>query len=327
MWNSEAGTFPGGRVPVRMSPIGLAVKGRVLCSRGGQYDVETERGVLTATLRGRIKRGGERTGEKVVVGDEVTLAEAAEGEGRGSAWIIEDVHERRTALVRRAPGKAPRPKPVVANVDLLLVVFAVRRPEPNLRMLDRFLVLAEVSDIHAHLVINKVELATDPAELGAFDIYREIGYPVLHTSVETGQGIDALRDLIRDRVSALTGPSGVGKSSLLNSVESGLALRVGSVGHKGRHTTVTAQLVPLSQGGYVADTPGLREVGLWNIEADNMDDGFPEMRAIREGCRFAGSCTHLHEPGCAVREAVAAGEIDRGRFESYRLLRTDPDFV
>ncbi len=327
MRNAETGTFPGGGVPVRMPPGPCPVKGRILCSRGGQYDVETDRGVLTATLRGRIKRGGERSGEKVVVGDEVTLAEAAEGEGRGSAWIIEDVHERRTALVRRAPGKAPRPKPVVANVDLLLVVFAVRRPEPNLRMLDRFLVLAEVSDIQAHLVINKVELATDPAELSAFDVYEEIGYPVLHTSVQTGQGIEVLRDLLRDRVSALTGPSGVGKSSLLNSVEPGLALRVGSVGHKGRHTTVTAQLVPLSQGGYVADTPGLREVGLWNIEADYMDDGFPEMRAVREGCRFAGSCTHLHEPGCAVREAVTAGEIDAGRYESYRLLRTDPDFV
>lgn len=290
--------------------------GIVLRAHGGIYEVETPVGVVEAVLRGRLKRE-ERLGERVVVGDRVEV------EREGAAWTIEQVGERQSALVRRAPGKAPRAKVIVANVDQVIVVFAAARPEPHLRMLDRFLVLCESSGLDALVVANKVDLAGPGAARERFGIYEGIGYPVLYTSTKEGLGVGELRERIRDRVSALAGPSGVGKSSLLNAVQPGLALRVASVSdavQKGRHTTVTAQLVPLEGGGYVADTPGLREIGLWGIDADELDHLFPEFRPYLGTCRYGNSCTHTHEPGCAVRAAAEAGQVPPSRYESYRRL-------
>lgn len=296
------------------------LKGTVLRALGGVYQVETAGGIEEAVLRGRLKRE-ERTGERVVAGDRVEIAPP---ERAGEAWAIEKVEERESALVRRAPGRAPRPKVIIANVERVVVVFAAALPEPNLRMLDRFLVLCESSELEAVVVANKVDLAGRAEANAIFAGYEEIGYRILYTSATTGEGVDALRDLLCDGISALTGPSGVGKSSLLNRVQPGLELRVGEVSdavRKGRHTTVTAELLRLDCGGYVADTPGLREVGLWDIDEGDLDFYFPEFVPLLGTCRYGNSCTHAHEPGCAIIGAVGGGEIRASRYESYlRML-------
>ncbi len=296
--------------------------GRVLRSRGGVYEVETKGGMIEASLRGRLKRE-QRTGERVVVGDRVDLERTGDGD-----WTIERVHERKSALVRRAPGKAPRPKTIAANVDQVVIVFATQRPAPHLRMLDRFLVLAEASGLQAVIVVNKVDLTGLEEARARFALYEAIGYPLLFTAAATGRGIDALQAALCDRTSALTGPSGVGKSSLLNAVQPGLALRVASVGEaalKGRHTTVNAQLIPLECGGYVADTPGLRELGLWDVDAAELDRCFAEFAPFLGSCRYAASCTHSHEPGCAVQDAVRAGEVHPARYDSYLRMLAGED--
>jgi ribosome biogenesis GTPase len=296
------------------------IPGTVLRAQGGVYQIETPDGVIEAVLRGRVKRE-ERLGDRVVVGDRVEVERS--GEGEEGAWTIERVHERGSVLARRAPGKAPRAKVIVANVDQVVVVFAVARPEPHLRMLDRFLVLCESTGLDAVIVANKVDLTGPERAREIFGPYEQIGYPVLYTSAKQEVGVSELAERLCGRTSALTGPSGVGKSSLLNDVQPGLALRVASVSdavQKGRHTTVTAQLVPLECGGYVADTPGLRELGLWGIPEEELDRCFPEFEPYLGECRYRNSCTHTHEPGCAVRAAVEGGEVSESRYDSYARM-------
>lgn len=297
-------------------------RGTVRRAAGGVYEVELdEGGVVQAALRGRLKLE-QRTGDRVVVGDRVEVERHADG-----GATIEAVEERRSELARRAPGHgARRAKIIVANVDRVVVVFAAAHPEPRLRMLDRFLVLAEANDLPATIVVNKVDLVGIDEARRLFSAYEAADYPVLYTSAKEGIGVDAVRDRLCGGTSVLTGPSGVGKSSLLNAVEPGLGLRTAEVSAavgKGRHTTVTAELIPLHCGGYVADTPGLRELGLWGIEPERLDECFPEFRPYLGDCRFGRGCSHIHEPGCAIRAAVEAGEIPEARYESYRTLRTD----
>ncbi|MGH7459282.1 MAG: ribosome small subunit-dependent GTPase A [Longimicrobiaceae bacterium] len=291
--------------------------GRVLCALGGAYEVETGEGVVVASLRGRLKREGAGVGP-LMAGDEVEVA------GGDGGWTVERIFPRRSELVRRAPGRAPRSKPIAANVDQAAVVFAAARPEPNLFMLDRFLVVAEQSGVLPFLVVNKIDLA-DPAVVESrFAPYRNAGYRLLLTCAKDGRGVADLRRVLHDRTTVFTGPSGVGKSRLLNSVYPGLGLRVGEAGFKGRHTTVTARLIPIPGGGYVADTPGLREIGLWALPAAGLDRHFPELRPHLGGCRFDRSCTHTHESGCRVREAVDAGTIPPERYQSYRRMLANP---
>lgn len=300
------------------------LSGIVLRTTGGAYEVDTEEGVRQAVLRGRL-RLDDRVGDRVVTGDQVQIAPQ---ERPDEPWTIERVEERTSALVRRAPGKAPRPKVIVANMDRILVVFATSRPEPHLRMLDRFLVLCEASALDPVIVVNKVDLVGEAAARAVFDIYERIGYPVHYVSAAEGTGMDPIREILCSGISALTGPSGVGKSSILNAIESGLKLRVGEVGdlvRKGRHTTVTAELIRLRCGGYVADTPGLRELGLWGIESDELDLLFPEFEDYLGTCKYGNSCSHSHEPGCAVRRAVNDGLVSAGRYESYLLLLRGDD--
>ena len=291
-------------------------RGVVMRGTGGVWEVRTDDGALQeVSLRGRLKKGEV---EKLAVGDEVFLEEDA----RGGAWAIAEILPRRSRLARRAPGSAYGERVVVANIDQVVVVFSVAQPEPHVRMLDRFLVIAEANDIPARIVINKVDLADEASVRAHFAAYTAAGYQIHLTSVPRGQGLAELREALSRRVSALTGPSGVGKSSLINTLYPGLNLRVGEISasvNKGRHTTVGADLHPIPGGGFVVDTPGLREVGVWGIDPAALDQCFPEFGTFIGECRFT-DCSHLHEPGCAVRDAVDAGRVSRERWQSYAKL-------
>jgi ribosome biogenesis GTPase len=296
-------------------------EGIVLRGTGGVWHVRAASGeVHEASLRGRLKLDREEA-QKLAVGDRVVL----EIDQRGAVWTIIEILPRHSQLARRAPGEGQGERIVAANVDQVVVVFAAARPEPHRRMLDRFLVIAEANSLDARVVINKVELVDRDAAERDFADYGAAGYPVQFTSVKQRIGLEDLHDQLSGKTSVLTGPSGVGKSSLMNAMYPGLDLRVGAISesvNKGRHTTVGALMHPLPDAGFVVDTPGLREVGMWGLSSDHLDECFREFRAHIPNCKF-GNCTHRVEPGCAVRDAVDAGEISAERFDSYLRLREE----
>ena len=285
--------------------------------RGGVYTVALESGtVVEASLRGRLKLE-ERTGDQVVIGDRVRVTEVG-----GETHVIEEVFERETTITRtRFGGRST--KVLVSNADRLLAVFAASRPKPRRDLIDRLLVVGEYGGVTPVVVLNKADLegAAEVAE-ELERVYQPLGYDVLKVSALTGQGMDSFARQVCRGIAALAGPSGVGKSSLVNALEPEHELRTGELSRKrgtGRHTTVTSRLIQLRCGGLVADTPGFSDIGVWGVRQADLDECFPELRSLAAGCRFRG-CSHLHEPDCSVREAVAAGEIDTGRFESYRIL-------
>ncbi len=296
------------------------LRGVVLNGTGGIWNVRASDGAThEASMRGRLKQDGERL--KLAVGDDVTL----ERDDHGGAWAITVIHPRRGTLARRAPGGARGERIVAANVDQVLIVFAAAKPEPHLRMLDRFLVIAEGNDLPVHIVFNKVELVGGPAAIDDLVApYERAGYTVHRTSVKANIGLDGLHDMLAGRTTALSGPSGVGKSSLLNALFPGLDLRTAEISesvNKGRHTTVGALLIPIPDvdGGFVVDTPGLREVGMWGLPPASLDQCFPEFKPFLGECRFQ-DCAHHTEPGCAVRGAVTSGVVSPSRYDSYCKL-------
>ena len=288
--------------------------GVVLSRSGSTYRVHVDGRELTATLRGKLKHQDD---DRVVAGDVVELDLESQ-----EAGAITAIRERRSVLARRAAGTgATRAQPIAANVDQVLVVAAARDPEPAPRMIDRFLVIAEANQLPAFVVMNKIELDRSAGET-LVDRYRAAGYPVLLTSVKVAEGLDVLGERLRGRETVLAGQSGVGKSSLLNALEPGLKLRIGAISEKwrtGRHTTTAAELVPLAGGGYVVDTPGMREVGAWGIEPRELAWCFPEFREFLGRCRF-DNCRHLNEPSCAVREARDRGMFPADRMVSYERI-------
>jgi ribosome biogenesis GTPase len=302
--------------------------GVVLSGTGGLWRVQlTTNAVVDASLRGRLKKTRDEADNdpaalKLAVGDHVKV-EA----GDHDDWSICEIMPRRSKLARRAPGGAHGERVLAANVDQVIVMFAAIKPEPHTRMLDRFLVIAEANDLHSRIVINKIELVDESTTRDKFSAYERAGYPVHYVSVKSRIALEPLHDALDGRVSVFTGPSGVGKSSLLNAVFPGANLRVGEISEsvqKGRHTTVGAVMLALpgASGGFIVDTPGLREVGLSAIPSDRLDVCFPEFRAHLDACRF-GDCKHLAEPDCGVLAALGRGEIDDARYESYRMLLAD----
>lgn len=298
--------------------------GIVMRARGHHYDVRTheEDGfrMRMCEVRGRLLL--ERTRDTLVaVGDRVWVNPSGAQQG-----LIERIDERHSRLSRQDPSSPVAAEDVIlANPDQVLIVFAAAQPEPHLRMLDRFLVAAEANELPAVICVNKVDLIGEEEARSLFGIYERIGYPVIYASAEQRLAIDTLRAALADRVTVFTGPSGVGKSSLLNALEPALDLRVGDlreVAAKGKHTTRAAHLLPLPLGEetYVADTPGIRELGFYDVDPANLQFYFVEMKPFLHDCHFPG-CTHDHEPECAVRRAVEQGAIAAERYDSYlRML-------
>ena len=310
--------------------VDAALRGRLKRfddAKGKQARADRDGGRARASVKSRADKRDDRadTAEaptlKLAVGDDVHI----EQDGDGAHWAISGILPRRSQLARRAPGGGYGQRIVAANVDQVLIVFAAANPEPHPRMLDRFLIIAEANDIAARVVINKADLVSPESVRLRFADYERAGYPVHVTSTTTGRGLAALRSVLEGRTTALSGPSGVGKSSLMNAMFLGLDLRVGEISqsvNKGRHTTVGALLHPLPNGGYVVDTPGLREIGMWGLTAENLDGYFPEFRPYLGQCRFA-DCIHVVEPGCAIREARARDDISAVRYDTYVKLLSE----
>ncbi|MDE0469154.1 MAG: ribosome small subunit-dependent GTPase A [Candidatus Poribacteria bacterium] len=304
-------------------------QGRVIRARTGFYDVQHGDIVLRCTLRGTLKRrhrsatGRRLYADPVAVGDQVIFTQLDAEEG-----VVEDILPRETKFSRQYAGKqGDIEQVIVANAHQIVAVVATLMPPLNFRTLDRFLILAEAGDMEAVICVNKMDLvdASQRDELiKTFTNYGKLGYQILYTSIHIPESLDTLQHILRDKFSVIIGASGVGKSSLLNALQPDLGLRTGEVAirtQKGRHTTTLVELFSLNFGGEVADTPGIREVGLWGVDTENLEYYFPEMEPHLGQCKYS-DCAHVAEPDCAIQDAVESGEIHAERYRSYVVLRT-----
>jgi len=319
--------------------------GMVIRKAPGIYHVEREGELIVCTISNRLRKTllypiadassvpHQRvqavkdidTVDPIAIGDRVAFRPAEPGKG-----VITEVLPRRSRLSRPAAGNKPLEHVLVANLDQVVAIFAAARPQPRWNLLDRYLVSAESSDLDTLIVITKMDLADEAEIESVVELYTSLGYRVLLTSSETGEGIDAMRDALSDKLSVFVGKSGVGKTSLLNAVQPGLGARVGAVSEgksgKGKHTTTTMELFKLDFGGAVVDTPGIRIFGIWEVDGSDIALYFREMAPLVGRCKFGVSCEHDHEPGCAIRAAVEAGNIHPRRYESYlRMLNGELD--
>lgn len=304
-------------------------QGRVIRARTGFYDIMHEDLVLRCTLRGSQKRqrysntGRRLFADPIAVGDQVIFTQIDQEEG-----VIEEILPRETKFSRQYAGKHESIEQIiVANASQVVVVVSTHMPPLNYRTLDRFLILAEAGEMSATICVNKMDLVnTEEKEelISTFNTYENLGYPVVYTSINSAESIENFRNVIKDKFSVIVGASGVGKSSLLNSIQPNLELRTGEVGEKtrkGKHTTTLVELFSLNIGGEVADTPGIREVGLWGVDTDNLEYYFPEMEPLIGSCKYK-DCAHIKETDCAMQEAVEKGNIHPERYNSYIVLKT-----
>ena len=302
------------------------MKGLVVKSTGSWYDVRTDKGdIVPCRLRGQFRIKGIKNTNPVVVGDHVIFLVEQDGNG-----YITDIEQRKNYIDRKSTKLSKISHLIAANIDMAFLVVTLKKPYTSLGFIDRFLLTAEGFRIPSCLVFNKMDLY-DEAELAMVkeveDIYRSVGYQTLRTSTVTGEGIKELYALMSGKVSLFSGHSGVGKSALVNCIDPTLQVKIGEISDyhkKGKHTTTFAQMYPLQNGGYIIDTPGLKEFGLIQYSKEEIRDYFPEIRQYNNSCRF-DNCLHVHEPDCAVIKAVEAGKIPASRYANYLALLQDKD--
>lgn len=292
--------------------------GRVIKSFGKRFVVQTDDGTVDCGLRGKMRLGGGMTRNPVVVGDRVALTIEKPPYG-----TIESVYPRRNKISRPNVLKPDWEQILIANCDQLVVVTALAQPRLKTGAIDRFLLVAEKAGLQGVVVLNKCDLVKTAAVTRATDIYRSAGYPVIATSATANIGLDQLRDLVRLKTSLFAGHSGVGKSSLLNALEPGLGIRTREVSEatgKGTHTTSTTELHALSFGGFIADMPGIKVIGLWDLTIEELPELYPEFAPYHGQCRFS-NCVHIGEPNCAVLEAIETGAVTQERYDGYLRIR------
>jgi ribosome biogenesis GTPase len=295
------------------------MEGLITKSTGSWYQVLTKDGQkYDCRIKGIFRTKGIKTTNPIAVGDEVDF-ELEPEQGTG---VIIKLHPRRNYIIRKSINLSKQAQIIAANLDQAILVVTLASPRTSLGFIDRFLVTAEAYDIPAALVFNKLDLFSEEGLEILSDyqaIYEHIGYPCYEVSSLKGTNIDQVSATIKDKVTLFSGHSGVGKSSLINALVPDLKLRTTEISEwhdKGVHTTTFAEMFELPQGGYIIDTPGIRELGVIDIEKNELSHFFPEMRALLNQCRF-NSCRHVNEPGCAVIKAVEEGEIELSRYESY----------
>jgi ribosome biogenesis GTPase len=294
-------------------------RGTVVRSQSGFFTLDTPEGEVVARLRGRFKKG-RKTGDLIAVGDQVEVSIQDDGTA-----MIEEIEERRSKFSRMAPTeRGEYEQIIIANPDQAILTFSCANPEPRLRMLDRFLIITEEQNLPSIIIANKLDLVGRRIAHMFFGHYRKLGYDLIYTSAKKRIGVNELHNRLKGKISVFVGPSGVGKSSLLNVIQPGLGLHVSKVSRatgKGRHTTVVREMFPLEKGGgYVADTPGLKALALWDIEPEELDGYFREIAPLVPECKYS-NCTHLEEPECAVIAAMEAGKVHPERYESYLRIR------
>ena len=296
----------------------------VVRATGSWYDVLHDGATVRCRIRGRLRLKGVRSTNPVVVGDEV-VCEADEG----GDYVIADILPRRNYVIRRASNLSKESHIIAANVDQALLMASLRSPETPTEFVDRFLVTCEAYKVPVTILLSKIDLQDAEAVAEFRAVYEGAGYRVLEGSARKGLGVEEVRELLTGRTTLVSGNSGVGKSTLIQAIDPSLDIRTGEISeshHKGRHTTTFSTMYPLAGGGAVIDTPGIKGFGLIDIDEAELWHYFPEMMRAAPGCRFY-NCTHTHEPGCAVVEAVKAGEIAWPRYESYlKILDEDEKY-
>ena len=295
------------------------MEGIVLKSTGSWYTVRQEDGDrVQCKLKGSFRIKGIKTTNPVSVGDRVDF-DWLEDKGIG---LINRIHPRDNYIIRKSKKLSKISHIIAANIDQALLVVTLTKPRTSRGFIDRFLVTAEAYHIPAALIFNKTDLYDEQLQEQhdrLVAIYSKAGYPCIGVSAIRGEGLDELVEMMKNRSSLFSGHSGVGKTALINAIQPGLKLRTGELSSyhkKGMHTTTFAEMIELSFGGYIIDTPGIKEFGLIDFDRQEVSERFPEMRALMHQCQF-NNCTHVHEPNCAVKAAVEAGEIDQGRYKSY----------
>ena len=298
--------------------------GLVLKSTGSWYEVLSEGERLQCRIRGKLRLKGVRSTNPVVVGDWVRFEADEQG-----GYVISEIEPRRNYIIRRASNLSKESHIIAANVDQALLVVTLFSPATATEFVDRFLVTCEAYKVPVTILLAKIDLAREhPEAVEEFHaIYESAGYKIVEVSATEGEGIEEVRELLRGKTTLLSGNSGVGKSTLVAAVEQGLDIKTGEISqshHKGKHTTTFSTMYPLAEGGYIIDTPGIKGFGLIDIEDAELAHYFPEMMRFLPDCRFY-NCSHTHEPGCAVVEAVKQGEIAYPRYESYLKIMDEDD--
>jgi ribosome biogenesis GTPase len=306
----------------------MALKGKVLKSTGKWYNVELEDGSLVnCRIRGKMRMSNLRTTNPIAVGDQVIVSESTDEDGNR---VIEDYEERRNYIVRKSTNLSKQMQILAANVDQAYLLVTTVAPITHLAFIDRFLVSAESFRIPTTILFNKIDTYT-PDELEYIDalcyLYEKVGYRCYKISADKKENIDFLKEEINGKQVMISGHSGVGKSTLVNALDSTLNLRIGEISQanqQGKHTTTFAEMFKLASGGYIVDTPGIRAFGVVNLEKEVISHYFPEMRHFLNECKY-NNCQHLNEPKCAVKDALETGEISESRYTTYVQLMTEDE--